>query len=92
MQLHEFSAAGLLNRFLHGDFGDIHPEDLLLNQHALIDGSRVMEVYRLSSPEKINATVSSKRQSMPTIWIIADAVEGDPKQREVTTFLTPACY
>lgn len=92
MQLHGFSMAVLLNRFLHGDFGDIHPDDLVLNQHALSDGSRVMGVYRLASPEDINTTERSKRQSMPTIWIIADAVEGDPKQREVTTFLTPACY
>lgn len=92
MQLHGFSMAVLLNRYLHGDFGDIHPDDLALNQHALRDGSRVMGVYRLASPEQISATPIEKRLNLPTIWIISDAVEGNPKQREVTTFLTPENY
>lgn len=92
MQLHGFSMAVLLNRFLHGDFGDIHPDDLALNKNAIFDGSRVMGVYRLASPEQISATANAKRQTLPTVWIISDAVEGDPRQREVTTFLTPENY
>ncbi|HOZ67534.1 MAG TPA: type I restriction endonuclease subunit M [Burkholderiaceae bacterium] len=92
MQLHQFSAAALLNRHLHGDFGDVHPDDLELNKNALVDGSRILSCFRLSSPEKIMATPRSKRHLLPTVWVISDAVEGDPRQREVTTFLTPENY
>jgi hypothetical protein len=92
MRLHGFNMEVLLNRFLHGDFGDIHPDDLTLNKNAIIDGSRIMGVYRLASPAQISEKPLSKRLDLPTIWIIADAVECDPRQRKVTTFLTPACY
>jgi hypothetical protein len=92
MQLHKFSAAALLNRHLQGDFGDVHPDDLELNKSALVDGSRILSVFRLTSPEKIMATPRSKRHLLPTIWVISDAVDGDPRQREVTTFLTPENY
>lgn len=92
MQLHNFSAAALLNRHLHGDFGDVHPDDLEMNKSAIVDGSRILSVFRLTSPEKIMATPRSKRHLLPTVWVISDAVEGDPRQREVTTFLTPENY
>ena len=92
MQLHNFSAAALLNRHLQGDFGDVHPDDLELNKSAIVDGSRILSVFRLTSPEKIMATPRSKRHLLPTVWVISDAVEGDPRQREVTTFLTPENY
>ena len=92
MQLHQFSAVALLNRHLHGDFGDVHPDDLEMNKSAIVDGSRILSVFRLTSPEKIMATPRSKRHLLPTIWVISDAVEGDSRQREVTTFLTPENY
>lgn len=92
MQLHNFSAAALLDRHLLGDFGDVHPDDLEMNNGAIIDGSRILSVFRLTSPEKIMATPRSKRHLLPTIWVISNAVDGDPRQREVTTFLTPENY
>ena len=92
MQLHNFSAAALLNRHLLGDFGDVHPDDLEMNKSAIFDGSRILSVFRLTSPEKIMSTPRSKRHLLPTIWMISDAVDGDPRQREVTTFLTPGNY
>ena len=41
------SAASLLARHLHGDFGDTCRDDSALNELAITDGSRIMSVYRL---------------------------------------------
>ncbi len=72
-----FSAAFLINRHLHGSWGDVCKEDAELNEMALKDGSRIMSVYRLVSPEKLKATPQSKRSDLPTVWIITEAVSGE---------------
>ncbi len=92
-----FSAAFLINRHLHGSWGDVCKEDAEMNEMALKDGSRIMSVYRLVSPEKLRATPQSKRSDLPTLWIITEAVsgegsEGDDGQRASTCVLLPEDY
>ena len=89
-----FSAAFLINRHLHGDWGDVCKEDAELNEMALIDGSRIMSVYRLVSPEKLKATPRSKRSDLPTVWILTEAVSSDGNEgcRASTCVLLPEDY
>ena len=88
-----FSAALLINRHLHGDWGDVCEEDAELNEMALRDGSRIMSVYRLVSPEKLKATPRSKRSELPTAWVITDASATDYNGiRHCTTVLRPEDY
>lgn len=86
-----FSAAFLINRHLHGDWGDVCKEDEKMNELALKDGSRIMSVYRLVSPEKLKATPQSKRSDLPTAWVITDATDDDGI-RCCTTVLRPEDY
>jgi hypothetical protein len=87
-----FSAAFLINRHLHGSWGDICKEDAELNEMALKDGSRIMSVYRLVSPEKLKTTPRSKRsESLPTVWVITDAADNDGIRR-CSTVLLPGDY
>ena len=86
-----FSAAFFINRHLHGDWGDVCKEDAELNEMALRDGSRIMSVYRLVSPEKLKATPRSKRSDLPTAWVITEAV-GDDGRRASTCVLLPEDY
>lgn len=86
-----FSAAFLINRHLHGDWGDVCKEDAEMNELALIDGSRIMSVYRLASPEKLKATPHSMRSELHTVWVITDA-SGDDGIRHCTTALLPGDY
>ena len=92
-----FSAAFLINRHLHGDWGDTCKEDAELNEMALRDGSRIMSVYRLVSPEKLKTTPRSKRSDLPTIWILTEAVssegcDGNEGRRASTCVLLPEDY
>jgi hypothetical protein len=86
-----FSAAFLINRHLHGDWGDVCKEDAELNEMAINDGSRIMSVYRLASPEKLKATPRSKHSDLPTAWVITDAADDDGIRR-CSTILRPEDY
>ncbi|WP_084651996.1 type I restriction endonuclease subunit M [Ottowia thiooxydans] len=86
-----FSAAFLINRHLHSSWGDVCKEDAELNEMALKDGSRIMSVYRLVSPEKLKATPRSKRSALQTVWVITDAADDDGVRR-CTTVLLPEDY
>ena len=86
-----FSAAFLINRHIHGDWGDVCNEDAELNEMALKDGSRIMSVYRLVPAEKLKATPRSKRSELPTAWVISDAADDDGIRR-CTTVLRPEDY
>jgi hypothetical protein len=67
-----------LRRHIVGDWGEeLCQEDRLLNDQALIDGSRLLSAYRLTDGTKI--------------WIITEAV-GDNGKREATTCLLPEEY
>ena len=85
------SAASLLARHMHGDFGDTCRDDSALNEIAITDGSRIMSVYRLVDAEKLKATPKQKRADLPTVWVITDGMS-DAGQREVTTLLLPGDY
>ena len=86
-----FSAAFVINRHLHADWGDVCKEDAELNEMALKDGSRIMSVYRLVSPEKLKATPRSKRSELHTVWVITEAVSDDGR-RTSTCLLLPQDY
>ena len=86
-----FSAVFLINRHLHGDWGDVCKEDAELNEMALKDGSRIMSVYRLVSPEKLKAAPRSKWSELHTVWVITEAVSDDGR-RASTCLLLPREY
>ena len=85
------SAASLLARHMHGDFGDTCRDDAALNELAISDGSRIMSIYRLVDAEKLKATPKQKRADLPTVWVITDGTNEDGK-REYTTLLLPGDY
>ena len=67
-----------LKLHVNGEWGsDLCAEDRMLNDQALIDGSRLLSAYRLKDGTKI--------------WCITEAV-GENGHREATTFLLPEEY
>jgi hypothetical protein len=91
MERTKTNPALLLVRHLHRDWGDVCAEDRALNDQALIDGSRLMSVYRLASSKTLAATPIRKRSELPTVWIITEAV-GDVGKRASTCLLLPEEY
>ena len=85
------SAASLLARHMHCDWGDTCRDDAALNEIAITDGSRIMSVYRLVDAKKLKATPKQKRADLPTVWVITDGAN-QAGQREVTTLLLPEDY
>jgi hypothetical protein len=71
------SVLQLLARHMAGDWGDLDDEDKLLNDEALIDGSRLLSAYNLRSGVRI--------------WIITEAAD-DTGHRAATTVLLPDEY
>jgi len=59
------------------DWGDVCPDDAAANDQSLIDGSRLLSVYRTSKGEKL--------------WIITEA-DDDRGNRTSTTILLPEDY
>ena len=59
LQRAHVSARDLLTRHIKGDWGDVHPEDKGQNEEALLEGLRLMSVYRLP-------------RTGETIWIITE--------------------
>lgn len=76
----DVSPIELIRRHSRGDWGDVHPEDRELNEQALIDGGRLMSVY------KLKAAQARKEDDDVTIWVITEA------DRSVTTILLPSEY
>lgn len=54
------TARELLRRHHTGDWGDIHPEDVGLNEEALVTGGRIFSVYKFP-------------QTKEMIWVITEA-------------------
>ena len=81
-----YSAAMLIARHLHGDFGDICAEDAAENEISIKYGFRIMSVYRLVAPEALKTTPAAKKVNLPTIWIITEA------DRSSTCLLLPSEY
>jgi hypothetical protein len=78
----------LLDRHLKADWGDICADDSDLNNQALIDGSRLMSVYRLVTPQTLATTPRKKRSELPTVWIITEAVGNDGKRASTCILLS----
>jgi hypothetical protein len=66
-----------LAKHLNGDWGDIDAEDRAANEQALVDGSRILSVYK---------TLKGVR-----LWLITEA-EDDNGQRTSTCILLPDEY
>ena len=81
-----FSAAALVSRHVHGDWGDLCDEDRAENDFAVTRRLRILSCYRLVDAERLAATPRDKRSSLPTLWIITEA------DRSVTTLLLPSDY
>jgi hypothetical protein len=80
------SAGLLINRHVHGDFGDCDEADRRENEAAVNRFQRILSVYRLVSRDALKATPEHQRASLPTLWIITEA------DRSVTTILCPHNY
>jgi len=81
-----FSAAALISRHVHGDWGDLCDEDRAENEFAVTRRLRILSCYRLVDAARLAATPTEKRSSLPTLWIISEA------DRSVTTLLRPSDY
>jgi hypothetical protein len=66
-----------LQRHLQGDWGDVDLEDAAANEQALLDGSRLLSVYRTLRATKL--------------YVITEAV-GDDGNRASTCILLPDEY
>ena len=71
------NAREFLARHAKGDWGDVCPEDATANNQSLIDGSRLLSAYRLTTGEKI--------------WLITEAAD-DNGNRASSTLLLPEEY
>lgn len=81
MESADVSAFDLRDRHLSGDWGDVDAEDAAANEMALLQGSRVVSVYRFPVPRSdAPGTVEG------TVWVITEA------DRSVTTVLLPEEY
>lgn len=69
--------AEFLARHLRGDWGSLDDEDRLLNDEALVDGSRILSSYVLKTGVKV--------------WLIREAV-GDDGLRASSVILLPEEY
>jgi hypothetical protein len=71
------SPMDFIGRHVVGDWGEVCAEDKLLNDQALVDGSRLLSAYRTVKGEKL--------------WIITEAAD-DNGRRAATTILRPDEY
>ena len=66
-----------LNRHIQGDWGTVNADDALANDHALIDGSRLLSAFRTLRNVKL--------------WVITEAVD-DQGKRAATSIILPEEY
>lgn len=69
--------AEFLRQHAAGDWGEVSAEDKVLNDQALLDGSRLLSAYRTTKGTKL--------------WIITEA-QDDRGHRAATTILLPEEY
>jgi hypothetical protein len=62
MERTETNPADLLRRHVTGDWGDIHPGDVGLNEMALRDGDRLLSVYGSEAEDRDDR-----------LWVITEA-------------------
>lgn len=73
----QVAPSDLLDRHVHGDFGQLCSEDVEANEQSLKDGSRLLSSYRLPTGVKV--------------WVLTEAAD-DHGQRAATTLLLPDEY
>jgi hypothetical protein len=83
---HSISVAALVNRHIHGSWGDVFAEDADTNELGIEYGGRVMSVYRLVDAQQLASTPVAIRGELPTVWVITES------DRSVTTLLLPSEY
>jgi hypothetical protein len=83
---HSISVAALVNRHIHGSWGDVCAEDADTNELGIEHGGRVMSVYRLVDAQQLASTPVAMRSDLPTVWVITES------DRSVTTLLLPSEY
>ena len=66
-----------LSRHIRGDWGEVCRDDKMLNDQALVDGSRLLSAYRTLKGERL--------------WIITEATD-DQGHRLASTVLRPEEY
>lgn len=71
------SAFEFLSKHSQGNWGDVCPDDAAANEQSLIDGSRLLSVYRTSKSIKL--------------WVITEAAD-ERGNRSATTILLPEEY
>jgi hypothetical protein len=76
-----FSAAALISRHMHADWGDVQDEDRTENDFAVTRRLRIVSCYRLVDAERLAATPKDKRSLLPAVLVITEA------DRSVTTVL-----
>jgi len=54
---------GFVTRHAQGDWGELDKEDVAANNHALLDGSRLLSAYHLSDSTKIWIITEADRSS-----------------------------
>jgi hypothetical protein len=86
LEQHNIGVAALVNRHIHGSWGDICADDAHTNELAIEHGNRVMSVYRLVDAQRLALTPVAKRNDLPTVWVITES------DRSVTTLLLPSEY
>lgn len=83
----QLSPQVLLDRHVHGDWGEVCAEDAETNEQALVNGARLMSVYDVPLPLDTDADPAAQpKASTGTVWIITEA------DRSVTTLLLPEEY
>lgn len=70
-------ARSVVARHLHGDWGDVPPDDAAANTAAVSDGGRILSAYRLNDGT--------------TVWVLTEG-EDDRGRRAATTILPPEEY
>ena len=71
------SSGDFLDRHRAGDWGEVNAEDKMLNDQALVDGSRLLSAYKTLKGERL--------------WVITEATD-DLGRRAATTILKPEEY
>ena len=69
---------GYMNRHVQGDWGEVREEDWSRNEQAVVDGGRLVSVYRFLDETKF--------------YIVTEAAHDSHHHRSATTFLLPEEY
>jgi hypothetical protein len=78
LEKNDVQPATLLQRHVHGDWGDMDRSDRSANDASVKDGSRIFSAYLLNKTDKV--------------WVITEAVGDDGVNRASTCILLPSEY